>query len=290
MRDGVEEEVREVSRRRARQVTALGAHDVVPVEPAQQVRQGAAGVGEADPERRDAIEDAAVDQPRRRHRRVEGVAEEVVQVVGAEALAADDVDRVEEHRDAERRHRLEEGEVRRIVELPPSHVGAEVHAPAAALPDRAPGLGHRGLRRPHRQGGEPHEPPGMGARRLRHGVVDQPCEPDAEGLVGPVHHGRHERERVHGHGLGVHGPDPEIVVVVAGRDRAEGDRAHHDEGPVGTAAEPDAEALAVRLDQVEISLGNEGGVDVHGGRSDHARLLVGPRPPARTGPASGFVR
>jgi hypothetical protein len=234
-------------------------------------------MGQTDAQGGDAVEHPAKDQSRRRHGGVEGIAQQVVQVVRAQAVAADDVDGVEEDRDAERPDPLEDRQERGIVQVPAAHVGAEVDAATAQLSHRALGLGGGGPGGLERKRRQADQPIGMRPGRLRHRVVHEARQPEPQRLVGPVHHRRHERQRVHRHPLRVHRLEPEVQVVVARRDRAEGDVADHDGRAVGTCAEADAVGLALRLDQPEISLGDEVGVDVHGGRPGHRRGSLKPR-------------
>src|SRR5438067_1164972 len=106
----------------------LRAHVPAVIETAQRERKGAAAVREADPEPRQALEHAAEDQRGDRERGLKGIADDEREVVLRQPLLPrEGRGRVDEHRDAHRRARLEEGKQRRIIEVAAARARADLH-------------------------------------------------------------------------------------------------------------------------------------------------------------------
>src|SRR2546430_1463241 len=111
-----------------RLVARLGTHLVDAIEASDEVGEPASGVRRADCTPREAIEHAAHGEPRRRHCGIERIAESVVQVIGADPLDADHVERVDEHQRAKRLGLGEEGQEVGVVEVLAVDVGPDRHA------------------------------------------------------------------------------------------------------------------------------------------------------------------
>src|SRR3990172_2328410 len=113
--DGVVAEAPEVGGDRAAgRLPRLRPYPLAALEAAGQVGKRAAGVGETHLKLRQAVQHAAEHEVGGGHRRVERVAEQVMEVEGPEPLRADHRDRVQEHRQLQRLAALEEGEKRRV--------------------------------------------------------------------------------------------------------------------------------------------------------------------------------
>ena len=106
-------------------------------------------------------------------------------------------------------------------------------------------------------------------RRAR-GIVEGARELAPDLAVGPVDHGRGERERLDGDALAIHGAPAPVEVVVP---RLEGRRAvgaDQDRRPAGIGAiDTRAERRARLLDDVQEGLGKEMRVDVDGASVRH---------------------
>jgi hypothetical protein len=251
--------------------------DALPVrEATEEDRQCASGVRQAHLELRKPIEYAAEHEVGSRHRGVERIAEEVVQVEGPESLDGEDARRMQEDGEAGRLAVLEQRHEPGIAQIGPVHIRAHVDGPDTGQGGGALQLGQRALGVLHGQGGAAHEPIGIRAVRVRHGVVHRLRETPAQRSVGEMGHGRGERERVRAHADAVHHAATTVGIPVGGVERRRPRGPHHDGGTLAARAiEGQSERRAFLLDQREIRLGKE--VRVHidriGGRHDGAIVL-----------------
>src|SRR5438067_5195715 len=111
-----------------RVLAPLGTDFMDAIEAPDEVRERSAAVRQADLQAREPVEDTAHREPRRGHRRIEGIPEPVVQVIRADPLHADNVQRVDEHDRAERLALREERQEVGVVEILAVDVGADRHA------------------------------------------------------------------------------------------------------------------------------------------------------------------
>src|SRR5229473_1507133 len=101
---------------------------VAVVEAANENGERAATMGQIDPEFRMAVEHAAEDQVASGDRGLERIAEQVREVVGLGAVAAQSRQWMQEDRQVERLDAREDRLEQRIVEVSPFDVGAQVDA------------------------------------------------------------------------------------------------------------------------------------------------------------------
>src|SRR6266850_6207411 len=173
--------------RTLRDALRLRPHLLPVGEPADEVRQGAAGMRQADLELREPVEHAAEDEVRGGDGGVERVAEEVVEVVAPQPVAgADHGERVQQDGQPPGLAGRENRREGRVRQLAPVDVGAEVDAADAGQRGRALELDERARRILHRQRRAADEAVGERAVGLAHGVVHGGGEAPAEVAVGPI--------------------------------------------------------------------------------------------------------
>ena len=204
MRDGVVGEAAQIAARRLRKVLGLFPDPPAVVDAADQDRQRAARMRQIDLQVGMAVEHPAEDQVAGGDRGVDRVAEQIAEVEALHALAADGLDRMQEHWQPELldpgEDRFEQG----VVEVAIVDVGAHVDAAHARHIAHAIELVDGPVRVKHGQGREHDEAVRMGLVRDDRRVVPRAREPVRQVGIGPVQHRRGERERVHAHALGIH--------------------------------------------------------------------------------------
>src|SRR6266436_754310 len=124
-------EAAQVLDRRAFDVLQIGALFPAPVEPAHEPRKGAARVGKADDELGKPVEHTPKDEVRGGDRRLERVAEQVGEVVGAQTLVPDHLDRVQEKWQSARLDALIDGEERSVGQVLSTNLGGDIKAAQA---------------------------------------------------------------------------------------------------------------------------------------------------------------
>ena len=235
-----------------------------------QIGQGTAGVGETHGELGQPVEHTSEHEMGGGDGGVERIAEEIVQIVGSEPLRPDDPEGMQKHGQAQRGRSLEDGEEFRIGQLAAPHVGAHVYAADAGKLRRALELGEGAWPILKRHHGAAHEAIGVRDMRRARPVVPGGRQARAGGAVGPVHHGRGEGERLHGHALTIHGLDAETEVPVARVEWGSPGAAHHEHGALRIrAVHARAEGGAGLFDHTDEALRKKVCVDVDAGGLDH---------------------
>lgn len=268
----------EIAERAAAVVGEFGPHPAPVVEPAGDMGEYAAGMGQADREAREPVERPGEDQMRRRDARLGRVADQVGQVVAGEPLRRDDVDRVQEQRQAQRLHPLVDRVERRVAGLAVEDVGRRVDAADAGECRRAVELGGGQVRLMPGQRRQPDQPVRVGGMRVRAAVVERRGARAGARPVREIDHRHGERQRLDRHPGLVHVGDPEVEVDETAGQRADG-------GPPGGDAEPvpgkragRAEPPALGRDQAEIALRVIMGVDVYRRMGGHRGGTMAPFP------------
>ena len=108
--DRVVIEAAQVIDRRVLDVFQVGALFPAPVEPSDEPGKRASRVGQADNEPGESIEHTSEDEVRGGDRRLERVAEQVSEIVGAQTFVADHLDRVQKERQSARLDALIDGQ------------------------------------------------------------------------------------------------------------------------------------------------------------------------------------
>ncbi len=225
----------------------------------------AAIVRQADRQLRKAVEHPAEHEVRGRDRRLEGIAEEVGEVMRREPLVPDHLDRMQEQRQAERLDAFVHREERGIGQLLVQHVRGRVEAAHARQPRGTLDLAHGEIGFVHGQRGKAVETPGMTLVRGGEGVVVGLAQSLREIAPGPVDHRLREREQVHLDTLGVHRREPRIQIDELRHHRPGGEIADLEllalslDRPVLETVGP-----GIRRDEVEERLREVVGVDVDG--------------------------
>ena len=107
------------------------------------------------------------------------------------------------------------------------------------------------------------------------GVVNRADEAEPEGAIDPVDHGQRERERMDADPLPVRLATPAVggdEGCAQGTDAPASDLDHRSLGTRSRDAGPEGSAFA--LDQAEIGLGIEVGMDVNGGGRSHPTWIT----------------
>src|SRR5215469_2094071 len=190
--DRVVVEASKVSRRRLLQAPALLPHSPAMVETADEVGKSAAGMWQANFKLRKAIEESAKNYVGGGDRRIERIPQKVMQIVARQALSTDNIERMEKDWNSQGVNPLEDREERRVGQLLPADVRAEIDAAATKLRDSPLRLHDSEFRILHGQGGESNEPVRMDSAGLSHRVVDEPGKPQTESAISPVDHWRHK--------------------------------------------------------------------------------------------------
>src|SRR6266853_1544578 len=161
---------------------------VAVVEAAYQNGKRAATMGQGDLELRMAVEHAAEDQVASGDRGLERIAEQVREVIGLGAIAAQSRQWMQENRQVERLNAREDRLKQRIVEVSPFDVGAQVDAAHAGQFARAIEFVNGVIRVEHRQGQESNKPGWICEMRGTGAVIPRFGELEGNLRIAPIIH------------------------------------------------------------------------------------------------------
>src|SRR5216683_5685122 len=275
-RDGVVIETALIRAGRLRDAASLGTAVPPAIEPAHGEARGAAAVGDAHPEARTRLQDAARDQDGHDDGVVEDDAEAVEEPVARGALHQEVVLRLrmEKEDGAHGLGGLEERQELRLVPLLAVDLRVELGALEAEDGHRALELVDRQLDVLHRQRGEAGEAPGPLAREARDLVVDLAREVEAlRGVEVMAEKRRVNRDHLHVDALRVHVLDPLFRREAhLGRGEAEALAVAHDRADAFARLVPVAVPRLASVGGAPQRLRHEVGVDVDGAHASRRRL------------------